>query len=221
MFVVTFLIASAYGSIIECDFKNIYWGIIAVRYTCDEANVINSDTETALSNVIGNHTSGKEDENVEALIVSDEKTLDKLPKDIGKFFPNMLALLWTYGALTSITADDLEQLPKLNILVLSHNKIVSLDESLFKHTPKLQLIEFNDNLIQHADKKLLATLKQLESAEFMENPCINMTANTSREVRDIKLKMPIKCKPITTTTELPTTDSDELWNPKNVKTNSL
>lgn len=209
MFVVTFFIASTYGSIIECDFKNVYWGIIAVRYTCDEANVINSESETALSNVIGNHTSGKSDENVEALTVSDEKTLDRIPKNIGKFFPNILALLWTYGALTSITAEDLEQLPKLNILVLSHNKLVSLDESLFKHTPKLQLIEFNDNLIEHADKKLLTSLKQLESAEFLENPCINMTASTSREVRDIKLKMPIKCKPITITTEHPPTESDE------------
>lgn len=187
------MVSSFQCTVFNCDFKKIYWGVIGIRYTCDGAYVKDTDTETALVEVNGNHSSQQTNADVQALIVYNEKSLNRLPQNIGKFFPKIQALVWTHGNITSLVAEDLEQMNKLVILVLSHNKIVTLSGDLFKNMPELLLIEFNNNLIEHVDKDLLLNGKNLDSADFKENPCIDAAATTTYEFRAFKTELPEKC----------------------------
>lgn len=186
------LISSVQSTVFNCEFKKIYWGVLGIRYTCDGAYV--KDTQnTALTEVQGNHVEQLSDSDVQALIVYNEKTLNRLPQDIGKFFPKIQALLWTHGNITSLVAEDIEQMNKLVILVLSHNKIVTLSGDLFKNMPELLLIEFNNNLIEYVDKDLLHNGKNLDSADFRENPCIDTQATSTVQFRALKVEIQEKC----------------------------
>lgn len=192
-----------------------YWGVIGIRYTCDKSFVKDTATETALTKVIGAHLDSQTDAKVEAIMVTQEKTLNRLPPKIGSFFPNLQALVWTHGNITSLHPEDIEQVNKLVILVLGYNKIVTLSEDLFKNMPQLLLIEFNNNLLEHVEKNTLMKGKNLDSADFRGNPCIDVHASQTYQFRALRVDLPEKCFGIgsgtTTTTEKPpTNESNEL-----------
>lgn len=208
--VLIFLITAIQCTIFNCDFKKIYWGVIGIRYTCDFAYVKDTEPETALVEVQGKHMDKQSDADVEAIMVYNEKTLNRLPQDIGKFFPKLQALVWSHGNITSVVAEDIEQMKKLVILVLSHNKITSLGGDLFKNMPELLLIEFNNNLIEYVHKDCLINGKNLDSADFTENICVNSKAINTFQMRSFKTELPKKCsgkkETVETTTEKTPTD---------------
>ena len=159
--------------------------------------------------VQGDHTNGLTDSDCQALIVYNEKTLTRLPQNISNFFPNIQALVWTHGSITTLVAEDIEPMKKLVILVLGYNKIVTLSGALFKNMPELLLVEFNNNLIEYVDKNVLSSGKYLDSADFKENPCIDLTAMSTVQFKALKKEIPEKCSGVkqeTTTTQKPPTN---------------
>jgi Leucine-rich repeat (LRR) protein len=95
--------------------------------------------------------------------------------------------------LKTISADDLKQFPKLEILFLNMNKLVSLDGNLFQHTRKLQSVDFYANELEHVGENLLTGLENLKYASFQNNPCIDIYANTHQKVQELNDQLPIKC----------------------------
>ena len=127
---------------------------------------------------------------------------NRIVKGIEKFFPNLRVFYWDFGNLTTLTADDLKPFPELQALHVQYNKLVSLDGDLFKYTPKLRWIDFDKNLLENVGIGLLDGLNNLTSAWFINNPCIDMEAETPAAIQELKLKLQNQCPPleISTTT---------------------
>lgn len=107
------------------------------------------------------------------------QTLNALPKNIDRFFPNLIAIVIVNSYFITITAEDLQPFLKLLYFVSHTNPLVSLDGDLFKHTRKLKFIRMNNSQLQHVGNDLLSGLSDLEYSDFRKNPCINVEANTS------------------------------------------
>lgn len=195
MISVFLLVTSTSAFVFQCKFAKLYWGILAVRYTCEDANVTMLETEEdrTLTGVAGHHLSEKTYTDVGALMVNNDSKLDRLPKNLDYYFPYLVALLWTHGNIQTITAEDLEPLLELTVLVLSNNKIVALDGDLFKHSHKLVVVEFNDNLIERIGKGFMLEPSDLESANFQGNVCVDTSANSYQEVKTLRFELPKKC----------------------------
>lgn len=164
--------------IIDCDYVEYDFVIIGRTITCD-ATLISSGNETDVIEVRGEHPNGLPTKDVWALnLIEDEwaLNLNRIPQNIGVFFPNLRVIQWFPGNLTSISAADLEPFGELLMLHLWNNRIASLDANLFQHTPNLRLLVFSDNLLENVDATLFDGL-QLNEAYFDNNPCVDMFAH--------------------------------------------
>lgn len=186
------------GVSIQCNFGNDYWNSIGDSvYSCLNAVIISDDNLTHVIDIIGIHESGKTNEDVKAFwIESSHKQFARLPKGFEKIFVNMIVYAWGYGALTTLTADDLKPYPQLQRLDAYDNKLTSLDGDLFKYTPKLVYLHFRGNPLLHVGIGLLDGLHSLKRAYFELNDCINMGAETPTQIRQLKLKLWNQCPPL-------------------------
>lgn len=178
--------------IIKCKFSILDWSQIGDLYGC-EVEVISIDDPYSLTEVQGDHLSGNCNDDVEFFRLQNHGDLRSIPKQIEKFFRNILVLQWTSGNIASITADDLEPFPNLRSLVMYSNKIEHLDSDLFKHSQKLQVIYFGFNLIKHVGPGLLSSLTNLKRADFAGNLCVDFYAPTSKEILELTDQLTTKC----------------------------
>lgn len=199
------VIACTHGFQFGCNFQNRNWQIVGSVYSCNEAE-ISLNNSLSLEYVVGNHLPGRTNNDVQALHAFRDATASRqLPKNIGKFFPNLSVLTWEVGQLTSITAEELESLVNLQVLNFYINNIVTLDGSLLQYTPKISWISFSFNLIINVGPNLLDNLDDLTFADFRNNECINSTAETPQEIQELIEKFSTQCLPLTTTTSTTTT----------------
>lgn len=101
------------GVTIQCDFRDYNWGrIVGIKYSCDYATLISDGNLTHVIDVTGNHTSEKTNADVKSLwINSSHQHFNRIPKGLGKFFPNLIGFGWHNGNLTTLAAEDLEPFP--------------------------------------------------------------------------------------------------------------
>lgn len=177
-------IAFSQGIEFQCKFQ-----IYGDLYTCYEAQVTDNSNSTSLESVQGNHMSGKTNSDVKGLFVRYAKTVERWPKNIDTFFPDLEYILWQSGILSAITADDLRQHPELRTLTLYSNYIVSLNADLFQHTPKISYIVFSNNLIMNVGTDLLSNLTELGKAGFGFNPCISFNADSPLQLAELKERL--------------------------------
>lgn len=145
-------------------------------------------------NAWGVHFIGKSNEDVKVFNYrNDRLQLQRIPGGLGNIFPNLIALLWLNGGLTTITADDLKPFGDLRMIYLENNKLVSLAGDLFKNTPKLVGVYLQNNLLQHVGYNLLHGLNDLEKADFLSNPCINVIAQTPEAIQELNRHLQIQC----------------------------
>lgn len=185
------LFVSASGFIFECK----YGDELSQEYNC-EVTVIDSESETTLLEVKGNHLEGKSNADVLFLSIYDQVIPRRFPKNIEKFFPNLESFDWYNGSLKSVTAGDLAPFPTLKVLSISGHNLVSLDSDLLMNNTFLEWINFRDNLIEHIGSGLLTDLKHLEVALFHGNPCITFNATTPKELEALKMQLTVNCPPI-------------------------
>lgn len=124
---------------------------------------------------------------------NDPLHLERIPKGIEKFFPHLIGLRWSNGFLTTVTAEDLQPFPDLQIFYVYNNKIVSIDGDLFKNNPKLNVIYFHGNLLENIGSGLLDGLDNLVQAFFNMNSCIDMEATSPSMIEQLKLGLRILC----------------------------
>lgn len=187
-FLLAILCSSCCGVVIEC-----YYGIQKFhdlpgdQYYC-EAELISAENSTHLVGpVSGLHRSGKTDYDVTVFIFEAKKAkFERLPSGIGEVFPNIKYVLWSDGALTAITAEDLGEFPNLQIASFGGNKITSLKSDLFVHTPNITFMWFKHNKIEFVGEHLFDDLSDLREANFLNNKCIDFHATTPESIVELK-----------------------------------
>lgn len=188
------------GVKIQCDYQILYILKNETMYSCN-ATISNQENPTSVTEIKGTHMEGKSDSEVKGFFTyAGHENFTKVPNGIGKIFVNLEGFIWHSGNISSIDSCTFEQFPNLLYTVLAYNKIVTLDGDLFRFTRKLRAISFQLNMLEHVGYDLLSGLTALEIAAFDGNPCVNATAETSEETKQLNIQLPIQCPP--TTSEL-------------------
>lgn len=125
-------------------------------------------------------------------------TIDLIPKEILKEFPNLNGLGFTtykspviknnvftedfqvveylylgYNRINTIEANALEHLSKLKWFGLQNNQIHTFPFQLFKKNPELIYIGFFDNKVASINPNLFDGLNKIKLLDFEQNVCIN------------------------------------------------
>lgn len=164
-------------------------------YSCIDPELLSAGDDSVLVNVTGNHLSGRYNGDVNGLLVR-SGNLERIPRDIVEFFPNLRGLQWHNGVSTTITADDLRPFDSLIEIYVFQTSLFSIESDLFRYTPMLQLIIFSNNRLEHVGHDLLIGLQYLNQAFFNTNPCIDLDAVTPAEIIELNRQLPIRCPPI-------------------------
>lgn len=206
------VMGSSSGVILDCIFST-QTCQYSSSYSCS-LTVVDYRNATTITEIRGKHIGGKGNNDVDGLLSFAESKLDKIPQGIEKFFPNLVLINWSNGALKVISAKDLKPFTNLTSLNLFSNKITSLDGDLFKYTPELERISFSFNMIKHVDYHLLDNLFERRQVQiyFLSNQCINSYAFDKDSLTKLKNELREKCPmatsppPVMTTTQPTTTE---------------
>lgn len=197
------MIASASGIAIHCQFYIQSWNMLFDLYTCRVVS-INFENPSIIERVGGTHMTGKENEDVFGFTIAIQQSGNNLfPKNLDKFFPNLLAIEWVNYDLSEINAEDLRPWRALGSLSFAFNSLTTLDGDLFKYNRDLQIIRFDRNKISHVGSGLLSGLYDLKTFLFRDNPCLNFEARTPQAVQQVIQIMIDNCSPANNTTNVP------------------
>lgn len=188
---ILFSITFGDGLIFDCIFYFGSWPFAGNIYTC-RPQVIFMGQQTTLDYVWGDHLDGFNDSSVKALNIENIR-LNLIPKDITKFFPNLIVLRWMNADLDHISANDLQPFPNLVALMLNQDFLTSLDGDLFRHTQLLEYIDLSENAIENVGSDLLTSLTHLKEVNFLDNACINELAATPQALSILKLQLSMSC----------------------------
>ncbi|KAL7011232.1 hypothetical protein ACKWTF_014175 [Chironomus riparius] len=100
--------------------------------------------------------------------------LQRIPKGIDKFIPNLVVLSITNSELKAIVPEDLQPFPLLKIVNLTGNEIEILQENLFVFNPNLQVLSLDSNKIKQIHPKVFENLKELIYLGLMDNICVDL-----------------------------------------------
>lgn len=199
--VILAILAAASSTKIRCSYATENWKVVGRFYGCHGTIVFNDDPE-ALVEIKGKHREDKTNDDVKFIQVWGDKDLTVIPKGIEMYFPNLEVFEWSYGVLTTVTADDFKPFPNLLHISLSVNKIVTLEADLFQHTKKLQEIILDFNVLEHFGHYLLTDLKDLKVISLLGNICVHQLARGDEEIQELRDELPSKCPPKKSNDEL-------------------
>lgn len=178
---------------LQCEFSMKDWTFIGNHCSCMvKTEVMAEDDPLIVKEVRGNHLAGKSNTDVVEFSAYRQATTF-IPKNIEKFFPNLLIFCWIDGELLKIDSKDLEPFPNLFFFDIGGNKIKSLDGNLFMYTRKLQTIYLDANQIQHVGRDLITGLEELLRVYFRKNVCMDFAASNLSEIQRFKELLPMNC----------------------------
>lgn len=197
--------------IIQCDFRTAAW-TIGNQYTCFSTVEVEDNGAEVIA-VVGDHQNGRTNEDVKMLVADDQFVLTQFPRGVGNFFPDLLGISAFGGNIETITSDDLEPFPNLQLLNLRMQKLVTLEGDLLQNNLQLQWINFSDNLLEGVENGLLNGLNNLSIAFFNRNPCASLQAASREEMQNLQSQLSRDCPfyqlSPTTTFSSTTPDSQE------------
>jgi hypothetical protein len=217
IFLFLFLVSSARGIYINCNFFNdVDWFVIGKVYTCYVTSADFSDNSTHITGVGGTHLSGKSSADLKMIYFDWDngypRNLNKIPKGFSKHFPNLISLYFDKCPIITLNGDELDEYPNLQWFSHKISNLTSIPGNFFKSTPNMKFISFWYNKIQHVGANLLDHLKNLQAVSFHGNSCIDKYFVSSSEVPALIEELKQKCPDIepekmllTTTTQAPTT----------------
>lgn len=182
----------------NCKFENYVWGTYTgSQYTCILLNDLSIPKGGKVTGLTGQHQEGKTNLDVKGLSAAG-KILNFIPKDIDKFFHNIIALTYSNANLTDIHEEDFKPFPNLRVLYISSNKIEVLEENLFRSNPSLGEISLSSNKIRHISVNTFSILKPLTYLYLTNNVCIDSLATTQATVPALINDARLKCFSIET-----------------------
>lgn len=141
-------------------------------YKCNVTKVINWKVGNGVLRTVGEHIEDRTNENLEAISFRELK-IERFPRQLELFFPNLKALTINSCGLQSIQRSDLKGLSQLKQLTLNGNEISSLPDDLFDDTPGIETISFYGNTIRFIGMNTLKALRNLQYANFKMNSNID------------------------------------------------
>jgi hypothetical protein len=117
---------------------------------------------------------------------ADGKTINYLPKGIGKCCTEMEVLVIKASKLKDITSDNLRDFPNLVHLDLSYNEIRILERDLFQNNSKLVNIHLNNNKIFVIFPTVFDGQKGLKKLYLKNNACRPNSDDTNEQIQEIK-----------------------------------
>lgn len=144
-------------------------------------------------NIVGTHQEGRTDDDVTGLSIYNQRGLSRFPGGIAGFFPNLAAIDWVFGDLTSISRSDLEPFPELRFLTLFGNQLTSLEDGLFQSSTNLEYVDLGNNLVRNVASDLFTGLTELRWVFFQRNPCIDIIAATPEAIQELSALLVGQC----------------------------
>jgi hypothetical protein len=178
---------------LNCEFssENEYQ-VIGKVYRCDSKNLSTTTEDDTVTETSGDHETGKDDTDVRLLKI-EQQNIPRLPKNLNKFFPDLVGLIIDSSNLRVISKHDLSAFSKLNILFIGHNRIENLDADTFEETPDIEWLVFTDNFTKRISDDVLKSLSKLNFANFLRNTYINRKAVNGHEIELLKEEIKVKC----------------------------
>ncbi|KAG5669034.1 hypothetical protein PVAND_016936 [Polypedilum vanderplanki] len=160
-------------------------------YFCQILNSeIFNGTQISITEIQGLHWFNNTNENVTGIYLHSAPNLNKFPKNLEKFFKNLILIRILGSNLTEISQNDFKVFPKLKYLYLFENKIKIIHEDTFAFNPELKVIDLDGNEISHIDPKSFSNLKNLIELKLIFNVCkIDKRAEIRKEVEELIIKI--------------------------------
>lgn len=181
----------------NCEFRFLSISKFGGAYSCIPTVTLTGST--SLESVSGVHQTGSTNDKVGCIWI-ERQNLPFFPQGIVNFFKNLRALYFFETILQSISAEDLQPFPQLELLGLYMVNLTSLDGDLFKFNPLLKYISLGNNKIQHIGHDLVTNLNNLEDLSLFGNICINQSAKNRTAVAELAPQLSVLCPPLDPTT---------------------
>lgn len=183
------------GATLNCTFEKSDYS--KYPYTCTAgSDLITSENDREITEVIGEHLEGKNHDNVESLIVFSKISI-LFPRGVTKFFKNIQEVLIYNTKLEALTKDDLEQFGEnLKRFLLYGNPIKVIEPQLFVHNKNLKLIEFQSSRVEVVNESAFDGLDKLEDLNLQMNRCTSSRDFAWKRENVLKLIKSVaeKCK---------------------------
>lgn len=136
--------------------------------------------------LLGNHTKGKSDDDVEELhMFADDNTHKafKMPKFITKIFKNLKILEILYLKVESLNGENLKNFNKLEKLDLRHGRLTQVSSDLFEHVANIRVVDFSKNNLIKFGLATFLRPSHLEAVNLFGNPC-NFALLTNETIKN-------------------------------------
>jgi Leucine rich repeat len=162
-------------------------------YTC-EASVFLFGDARVVTQVSGNHQAGRTNRHVTGLNIRNQN-IGFVPREIGRFFPNLESLFVFNVGLVDVSPLELEGLPQLRQLDLSANPIQVIQANLLWYNPRIQHISFVGDPIQHIAVGVFDFRYDLNMLLFDLAACTSSFASNRGDVVNLITRLNIECPP--------------------------
>lgn len=151
-------------------FGNFCYDEESTFYNFNVTRVVNWKAADEVLRIVGEHLEENFNENVESVTFSSLR-MNRFPRGIGGFFPNLKVLTIINCGIKRITKNDLMGLGNLQELVMDGNEITTLPSGLFDEIPAIDTISLSDNKIkvELIDAYILDSLHNLNFINFNGN----------------------------------------------------
>lgn len=154
---------------IHCKFKTTQSTLMGQLKTCAVNENIDKE-DYVLESTLNN--------SVKLFVISDNRNVKFLPRNIGKKFPNLLIFATRRCGLTVVRDHYFENMQNLEIMDLKRNKITSIASDAFKDLCSVQILNLEHNRIENLDENLFLTMVKLEFLELSSNKIKSLSPTT-------------------------------------------
>lgn len=190
-----FLIASANGMILQCDFSFWNFGTIGNVYVCWATPRNVADNSTHVTGYIGTHLSGLTSDDVQLVYFhcDSRDPITIIPKGMRNIFPGFIATQNNGCPINVLNGDELNEYPQLEFFSFGFTNIDRVPGNLFFSTPHMRHAQFYNNRIMHVGDGLLDRLSNLQLADFNVEPCIHRFATNPQEIQALIAALRVMC----------------------------
>lgn len=161
-------------------------------YYCDGNVVSDGENKQKVTEVYGDHETGKDNSDVQGLVISG-RNIEYFPTNIDSFFPNITVLDFSHNSIFYVSNQHLIPFASLELLNLYNNKINSLDSNLLYGLDAIKSISFWKNDLKHVGHDFIIPANV--EIFFNSNPCIDRQALTPDQITALKFSLLVNCPP--------------------------